>query len=139
MIIHRSGRRRRGFTLVEVLASMAVFTIVVPFAMRSAVLAERAASHARHQAEAASLGEATLNEILQFDWTQSPQQGDFSDNGYPEYRWQLQSQQQDLGITTLTMTVSWKEAGQDRSLNLSTFVYQATGTGDSGQSTGGTQ
>jgi prepilin-type N-terminal cleavage/methylation domain-containing protein len=128
--------RRGGFTLIEVLVALVLMGIVLPITMRGATVAMRAASTARHQAEAATLGDAKLTEMVaQGDWQSGNTQGDFSPD-YPDYRWQLLSQQRDLDVTELMMTVTWKDRGQDRSINVSTLVYVSTGATGSGTDTG---
>jgi prepilin-type N-terminal cleavage/methylation domain-containing protein len=141
MNLRRHGRSRRGFTLVEVLAALVLMGIVLPVAMRGATLAMRAASTARHQAEAATLGEAKLSEMVtQGDWTSSGTDGDFGPD-FPLYHWSLQSNQRDLDVTELMMTVTWKDRGEDRTVNISTLAYISTGdtTGSgTGSGTGAT-
>jgi prepilin-type N-terminal cleavage/methylation domain-containing protein len=137
-----NGRRTRrgGFTLIEVLVALVLMGIVLPITMRGATLAMRAASTARHQTEAATLGDAKLTEMVaQGDWQSGNTQGDFSPD-FPQYQWQLQSAQRDLDVTELQLTVTWKERGLDRSINVSTLAYVSTGiTGDgSDTGTGGT-
>jgi len=58
------ARRLRGFTLIEVLASVAILAIVIPFAMRAASTASMLASLSRHRAEAATLAEAKLADLV---------------------------------------------------------------------------
>lgn len=139
-------RRRGGFTLVEVLAALVIMGIVLPFAMRGASLAMYAGSLARHQAEAATLGEARLTELVSTNtWSDGGTQGDFGDMGdaYKDYRWSLDSTQRDMDVTELQLSVFWKERGEDRSVKISTFVYVAaaggTGGTGSGSGSGGTK
>jgi prepilin-type N-terminal cleavage/methylation domain-containing protein len=128
----KSARRRRsGFTLVEVLASLVIMGIVLPFAMRGASLAMHAGSVARHQAEAATLGEAKLTEMVSMGAWADSSQGDFG-NDFPQYRWTMENVQRDLGLTELMLSVIWQERGEDRSVKLSTFVYVPTGNAATG-------
>src|SRR4051812_32907857 len=55
---------RRGFTLVEVLATVAFIAIVLPVAMQGISLSVRTAGNARKQAEAAILAQSKLDETL---------------------------------------------------------------------------
>jgi len=129
-------KNRRGFTLVEVLASLAIFAIIVPFAMRGATLSANAASVARHRAEAATLGEAKLTDmVIEGTWATEGTQGTFAPD-YPNYRWSLQNAQRDPNLTELMLTVTWPEHGQDRSLNMSTMVYAGAAAGGAGTGTG---
>ena len=100
-----------------------------------ATLAMRSASLARHQAEAATLGEARLSEMVaQGDWASAGSQGDFGTD-FPQYRWTLQNKQNDMDITELMLTVNWTERGQEHAMNLSTFVYVSANP-DTGNGTG---
>lgn len=136
MICRKSRTRRRGFTLVEVLASVAILAIAVPFIMQGASQATMKASLARHQAEAATLGEAQLNDLVTEDLWETQTQGNFPD--FPQYSWSLQQQQRtEADVTELMLTVTWKERGQDRTLNVSTMVYSAANAA-AASGTGGT-
>lgn len=132
-------RRRRGsaFTLIEVLATLVLIGIVVPFAVRGSTLALNTASSAKHQAEAATLGEAKLAELVsQGDWNTGSTQGDFGQE-WPEYKWRLESYTRaDVDVTEIVLTVTWTERGRERSLNVSTLAYLGNGTSSS---TGGLQ
>ena len=135
MNCRESRTRRRGFTLVEVLASVAILAIAVPCIMQAASQATMKASLARHQAEAVTLGEAQLNDLVTEDLWETQTQGNFPD--FPQYSWSLQQQQRsEADVTELMLTVTWKERGQDRSLNVSTMVYSAANAAAAG--TGGT-
>lgn len=132
------AKRRRGFTLVEVLASVAILAIVVPFVMNGASLATSTASVARHQAEAATLGEAKLSDMVVEDTWETDTQGTFAPD-YPQYRYSLQSQQRsEADVMELMLTVTWQERGRDRSLNVSTMVYSAANAGTAGGTGAGT-
>jgi len=134
-------RRRRshgGFTLIEVLAALVLMGIVIPVAMRGATLALRSAGLARHQAEAATLGEAKLSEMVtQGDWLSGGSSGDFGAD-FPIYRWTLQSTTRDFDITELMLTVTWQERGEERSMNISTLAYLSQSTGNGTGTAGGT-
>ena len=124
------SRRRTGFTLVEVLVTMVMMAIVLPVVMRGISLATNAASLAKHQAEAAQLGDQLLNEMSMvlangeaFSYGSS---GEFADT---VYKWQLETADDtETGITTMMLHVIWSERGQDRSLALSTMVSDPLAT-----------
>jgi general secretion pathway protein I len=120
------SRSHRGFTLVEVLATLVLLGIVLPATMQAVSSALHAASVAKHRTEAASLGQAKLNELLVTgEWYGVSSSGDFGQE-WPEYRWSCRSGSADTGITELSLDVVWIERGQEQSLNLSTLVADVT-------------
>jgi len=79
--------RRDAFTLVEVLATLALAAIVIPVAMEGISLATATAGEARRMMEAASLAELKLAELRLDDTLQNGTlDGDFGDD-WQEYRW----------------------------------------------------
>ncbi|HEV2296164.1 MAG TPA: type II secretion system protein [Tepidisphaeraceae bacterium] len=115
-------KRLRGFTLVEVLATLVLLGIIVPVAMRGVSIGLAAASTARRTAEAASLAQAKLNElVLDGTWQTSGTTGDFPD--HPEYRWTCANVSRDYGTYEVALTVTWTQRGHERMLSLSTLVY----------------
>ena len=130
----RRPSHRGGFTLVEVLATLVLLGVVLPVAMRGVSLAISSADVARHTAEAASLAEAKLNElVITGDWSVSGASGDFGAE-WPDYRWTCQSAGRDYGLTEVMLSVVWTDKGRERDVTVSTLVYD-TGT-TSGTSTG---
>ena len=134
----RRARPRSAFTLVEVLATLALIGIVIPVALRGVTLSLNAASHAKHQAEAATLAESKLSELVALgDWSFGATSGDFGPE-YPAYRWSCETANPDpnVNVTEVTVTVTWADRGRDRSTHIATFVYAGTPSGTSG-TTGG--
>jgi prepilin-type N-terminal cleavage/methylation domain-containing protein len=85
-----SASRQGGFTLVEVLASLAIVLIVLPVAMEAITLVSGTASRARRQLEAANLAASKLAEIVATNaWQNGNSSGDFSSYGasFPDYTW----------------------------------------------------
>jgi prepilin-type N-terminal cleavage/methylation domain-containing protein len=126
----RSRGARAGFTLVEVLATLALIGIVIPVSMRGVTLALNAASHAKHQAAAATLAESKLSELIaQGDWSFGAGSGDFGTD-WPGYQWACTTANPDpnVNVTEVTVTVTWTERGQRRDVGVATFVYAGAGT-----------
>ena len=107
--------------------------IVLPVVMAGLSLALFSAAHARNTAQAASLGEAKLMELVTTgQWGISATSGDFG-NEWPGYKWSAQTASRDFGASEILLQVTWMEKGMQQSLSISTIVY------DSGTTQGTTQ
>ncbi|GMV95857.1 MAG: type II secretion system protein [Phycisphaerae bacterium] len=113
-----------AFTLPEVLATMMLMGIVLPVVMSGVSTALSAAERARNTAQAATLGEAKLAELVATgQWGLTAGGGDFSPD-FPQYRWVCQTATRDFGAVEIILQVSWIERGMERSLLLSTIAYE---------------
>jgi prepilin-type N-terminal cleavage/methylation domain-containing protein len=130
-------RRRSGFTLIEVLATLVLLGIILPVAMRGISNGLLAASNARHMAEASSLAETKLQELtLSTTTTMSTgTQGDFSPD-HPDYKWTCETAPRDYGMTEIALHVTWLERGTQKTFTLSTLYLPPDTTGST-STTGG--
>lgn len=119
------GPARNGFTLVEVLATMVLMGIIIPVAMRGISISMQAATHAKHTNEAAILAETKLNDLVSTGtWNTAGANGDFGDE-WADYRWACQSvARNDASVTEVAVSVSWNERGAERSVTVSTLLYE---------------
>jgi type II secretion system protein I len=115
---------RRGFTLVEVLASMALVAIILPVAMKGVSLALQAAALARQRSIAASLAQTELDDLIAADdWSSPSMEGDFPDN--PGYRWTADlTERESTTLLQVEVSVLWQSVdGRERFVTLDTLVY----------------
>jgi type II secretory pathway pseudopilin PulG len=122
------GRRRfGGFTFIELLATVVFLGIIMPVAMQSIGLCTRLGGHSRRQIEAASLARTKLTELTcSGDWQTSEKSGDFGED-WPDYRWTVTISSwtdSDVEISQLDLSVIWLAQGRERSVTLSTLVYE---------------
>jgi prepilin-type N-terminal cleavage/methylation domain-containing protein len=116
--------RRRGFTFIELLATITLIAVIMPVAMRSIGLCTRVAGQSRRQMEAASLAKAKLTElIVTGEWQDGNQRGQF-EKEWPEYEWSMTvTNWTDALVRQLELTVSWRSLGRQRGVTLSTLMY----------------
>jgi prepilin-type N-terminal cleavage/methylation domain-containing protein len=127
-ILGRRKVRRRGLTLVEVLATIVMVAIVLPAAMQGISMCLSASRDARQRSEASALAEAKLNEILATgDWQFGALSGDFGE-AWPEYHWGggSTSWPSDSTMAEVYVRVTWTARQQEREVVLSTLVYQGS-------------
>ena len=117
-------RSARGFTLIEVLATLVLLGIVLPVAMKGVSAALAMSSHAKHVSEASALAQTKLNAFIIDPANNSATSGDFSPER-PEYKWTIESQPRDYGLTEVMLRVTWQERGQARELTVSTLAYES--------------
>lgn len=118
------GRCTRGFTLIEALAAMALIAVVLPVVMQGISVAIGLSSHARHQAEAATLAKMKLDELIatqQLDG--SAPQGDFGED-FPGYEWtaDINTWPSDANLSELTITVTWTARQRQQQVQVATLV-----------------
>ncbi len=123
----RSPRKPRvgaAFTLVEVLATMAFASILLPTVVQGISLCLSTAGLARQEAQASALAHSKLSELLATgDYLSGSISGDFGTD-WPEFRWQAQLTNWDnVLLNQFQVTVSWKARGVDREVSVSTLVY----------------
>ena len=122
---HRSTEARDGaFTLIEVLATMALVGIVLPVVVDAVLLSMAGAGYARDQVEASSLAQNLMSEIVASGDFQDVESSDqFGIHG-SECRWSaLWDEWDGPRLKQLTVTVTWQRRGRDRDVALSTLVY----------------
>lgn len=122
-------RRRRGFTLIEVL----VTTVLVSVAVVSVLTAIRAIGNTDANARTADLlqrlAAEKMNELRVLpDPAASPGSGDFSDRGHGDVTWAVEvSNTAAEDVEEVTVTTSRGPESQ----SLSTMIYISSGTGGS--------
>jgi general secretion pathway protein I len=115
---------RRGFTFIELLATLVLIGLVMPVAMQTVALCTSLSGQSRQRIEAATLARTKLCELIVGKlWRTGSQNGDFGDD-WPGYRWTAtQGTWSDPIVSQLDVTVVWTERGKERSVTLSTLVY----------------
>ncbi|MCD6417143.1 MAG: prepilin-type N-terminal cleavage/methylation domain-containing protein [Planctomycetes bacterium] len=114
---------REGFTLAEVLVSLALVGIILPTAMAGVSLAMKMEETARYRTEAASLASGKLAELIDTgEWQSAETKGDFGED-WPDYSWQIQVEDwEETGVSEVTLTVSRPLRGKTLAVSLSTLA-----------------
>lgn len=120
------NRQYRAFTLIEVLASLALIAVVLPVVMQGFTIATSLAGSAKDRTEAAALADSKLNELVATGvWNQGVLAGDFAPDR-PNYRWKAEVKNWDSStLQELDLHVYWTSRGADREFVVTTLVDQA--------------
>lgn len=117
---------KKGFTLVEILATFVLMAIILPVAMNGISLAAKLATQAKRRVEAGTIAEKFLNDlVLTGDYEDGDQSGETTGEN-TEYDWRLDVSDWDEedSMQQLDLTVSWEDAGgREKSVTLSTLAY----------------
>ncbi len=118
---------RGGFTLVEVLVSLALVGAILPAAMAGVALAMGLGSASLHRTQAAALARTRLAEVTATgDWQEGGDDGDFGED-WPNYSWQMQVDDwEEPGLKEVTVAVTWTARGKKRSVTMATLAYAGT-------------
>jgi type II secretory pathway pseudopilin PulG len=122
------GRRQRAFTVLEVLATLTLAAIILPSAVQGILLCLATAAHARQQAQAASLAQSKLAEIVASgELYDAEMAGDFGED-LPDYTWAAQvNEWEDPRLVQVDVAVMWTRRGQQHYVVLSTLAYTGGG------------
>lgn len=128
-MMYRSRAKQKcgtGFTLIEILATISMIALIIPVAMKGISIATALASDSKSSMQATNLAENRLAEILlDEEWQSSEKSGKFSDE-YSSYSWQMDtSELAESNLKQVNVKVLWTHRGQERSITLSTLVYDA--------------
>lgn len=128
----RIARPHRGFTIVEVLATMALLAIVLPVLNEAISTATHTASDARRRTEAAALAESKLTEIISTGaWENgSAMAGDFSPD-WPDYHWTASvGDWTQSGLEQIDVHVTWTGRNGPRDIQITSLVYNGVNAGN---------
>ncbi len=127
-----------GFTLLEVLIAMAVFSIGILGVALMQVKAIQGNSFANHLTEGAVFASNKAEEILSTKYDDL--KNDSEDSGKYHAVWTVKKDTPQAGSKTVTLIVSWDQNGQPKSFTLQTvkadknYRSSSSGSGNSGSS-----
>lgn len=125
------GGTRRGFTLIEVLASLLLMAIIIPVAMEGMGVASRAGLLGQRKATAMRVAERVLNELVVEGALQSASGSGHAVDGDTTYPWSMRTENwSEDAMLQLTVTVTFTLQGNNYDVSLSTLLPTSGSSGD---------
>ena len=126
-MISRTGRTKRGFTLIEIMLTVAILSFGLVIILQSFATALDGLKRTRGVSVASSLLEEKMEELTEKakeeeGMVEGPLSGEF-DQEYKGYKWNVSvNPGADADLNELELTVSWTDGETPRSLSAVTYV-----------------
>ena len=145
-LLHRSSDDEKGFTLIEIVVTLAILSLALPTLLRSFTEAAKGQALAENRTTALYLLKFQMATIEAEGYPDiGEESGEFGEDS--RFRWHSDVQDVESeeieGLRLVTVTVTWQERGKERSLSTSTYLadrqipQQQTQGGQQGQGGGG--
>lgn len=124
---------RRGFTLVEVLASLLLMAIVIPVAMDGMSVASRVGILGQRKAAAMRVAERVLTELIVEQQTQQSSSSGTAADGDTSYPWTMRVENwSEDAMQQITVAVTFTVQGHNYEVSVTTLLPTTTPTDDTG-------
>lgn len=132
MMVRAATRRRKGYSLIELVAALTIFSIAVLGAMEVFSVCLRSTASSLGYTHAVFLCQGLLEEtIAESSLTIGSDTGDFG-TSYEQYSWsrEIEDTEQN-GLTRVHVVVNWTERGREKEYTLTTLVAERSSLGSS--------
>lgn len=124
--LHKSARGNSGFTLIEIVVTLAILSLGLPVLLQSF---SNAANNQRNSQDKTTAMYLIKTRMAQIELEGYPdigqESGDFGENS--PYRWRSEvhdvvSDEFEEGLRAVNVTVTWLERGKDESTSMITYI-----------------
>ena len=135
-LFYRSADDRSGFTLIEIVVTLAILSLALPTLLRSFTEAAKGQAVAENRTTALYLLKFRLAAIEAEGYPDiGEEQGEFGEDS--RFRWHSEVQDVESdeieGLRLITVTVTWQERGKERLISASTYLADRQIPQDQGQ------
>ena len=124
-LFHRSADDKSGFTLIEIVVTLAILSLALPTLLRSFTEAAKGQALAENRTTALYLLKFRLAEIEAEGYPDiGEEEGEFGEDS--RFRWHSDVQDVESeeieGLRLVTVTVTWQERGEEKFISTSTYL-----------------
>ena len=124
-IFRRSADDKKGFTLIEIVVTLAILSLALPTLLRSFAEAAKGQALAENRTTALYLLKFRMAAVEAEGYPDiGEENGEFGENS--RFRWHSDVQDVELdeieGLRLVTVTVTWQERGKERLISTSTYL-----------------
>ena len=117
----------RGFTLVEILVSLAILAIALPPLLRAFSQAGNQSASSENETTAVNLLKYKMAEIEMLGYPEGTveDEGEFGEGS--RFRWTSRIEDTDTeGLRLISVTVNWLERGREKAMTMNTYMADRT-------------
>ncbi|MCZ6676729.1 MAG: prepilin-type N-terminal cleavage/methylation domain-containing protein [Candidatus Poribacteria bacterium] len=123
-LLHTSTADERGFTLIEIIFTLAILSFALPTLLRSFTIGARGQAISQNRTTALYLLRFRMAEIELVGYPDiGEDDGEFGENS--RFRWHSDVQEVESeeleGLRLATVTVTWQERGKEKSISMNTY------------------
>ena len=124
--LNKSARGNGGFTLIEIIVTLAILSLGLPVLLQSFSNAANTQKNAEDKTTSLYLLKTRMAEIdIQGYPDIGQEEGDFGENS--PYRWRTEvhdvvSDEFQDGLRAVTVTVTWQGRGKEESISMNTYI-----------------
>ena len=118
-------RQLTGFSLVEMVAALIIFSVGVVATLEVLTVCLRSAGTSRNYTRAVFLAQGLIEEtVAEDDLVTGEDSGEFGE-GFPDASWTREITDTDTtGLYQIRVSITWPERGKERAFELTTFAAE---------------
>jgi len=126
-LLKRTHKKQQGFTLIEIIISLAILALALPPLMRAFSQATSWRANSENETTATNLLRYKMSDIEMAGYPEETVEDEDEFGEASRFRWTSKIQDTDIeGLRMITVTILWQEEGLERSMSANTYMADKT-------------